>query len=198
MDLNLSAPTDFPFGRQHSLPVMCHALVMLAPRNFPVITSSLDSSVSTDNIDAPLGVGDFGFGRTGCVHSANTSRLGCFSAWKPGLFYRGRTYGHSSCPCVLLTELNPFSSRRIGIEKDSSPFLFLFLFLIWVQVQKHATLHRYAPIISASVATIIASLKSDHNRLSFSSADSTELVESPSSSSISSSGVGDGGGFTVS
>lgn len=133
------------------------------------------------------------------MHSANTSRLGCFSAWKPGLFYRGRTYGHSSCLCVLLTELNPFSSRRIGIEKDAGPFLFffLFLFLFWVQVQKHATLHRYAPIISASVATIIASLKSDHNRLSFSSADSTELVDS-ASSSISSIGVGVGGGLTVS
>jgi hypothetical protein len=197
MDLNSSAPKDFPFGRQHSLPVMCHAFVMLAPRNFLVITSSGGySNVSTNHMNAPLGIRDLWFRRTGCVHSANTSRLGCFSAWKPGLFYRGRTYGHSSCLCVLLTELNPFSSRRIGIEKDSSPFLFLFLF--WVQVQKHATLHRYAPIISASVATIIASLKSDHNRLSFSSADSTELVESPSSSSISSRGVGDGGGFTVS
>lgn len=173
-------------GSQCSLAVMCHALVVLALRIFPVITSPLDSRVAMNNIDAPLSIGDFRFGRTGCVDSANTSGLGCFCTRKSGLYHRSRTHGHSSCLCLLLTELNPFSSRRTGIEKEPSPFLFLFLF--WFQ--KHATLHRYAPIISAVIATMIASLKSDHNRLSFSSTDSTELVDS-SSSSITSFGFGE-------
>lgn len=128
MDLNSSAIKGFPFNGQRSLSMVCRALVMLALRILPVITPPRHTRVSTNDINASLGVGDFGFGRTGGVHSANTSSLGCFCTRKPGLSHCGRTYGHSSCLCLLLIELNPFSSRRIGIEKDSSPFLFCFCF----------------------------------------------------------------------
>ena len=187
MDLNSPALKSLSLDSQRSLPVVCCTLVMLALRIFSVIASAPDSRVAMNDIDAALGVGDFRFRRTGSMYSAKTSSLGCFGARKPGLYDRSRTHGHSSCLCLLLIELNPFSSRRIGIEKEPSPFSFLFLF------QKHATLHIYAPIISAVIATMIASLKSDHIRLSFSSADSTELVDSPSSSSISSAGFGESG-----
>jgi hypothetical protein len=128
MDLNSSAVERLTLCSQRSLSVMCRALVMLAVRILPVITPPRETRVATNDINAPLGIGDLWFRRTGCVHSANTSSLGCFCARKPGLSHRGRTYGHSSCLCLLLIELNPFSSRRTGIEKDHSPFLFCFYF----------------------------------------------------------------------
>ena len=190
MDINSSTLTHLSFGSQRSLSVMCRALIVLAFRIFPVIASPPDSRVAMNDIDTPFGVGDLWFRRAGCVDSANASSLGCFCTWKSRLYHRSRAGGHSSCLCVLLIELNPFSSRTTRIEKDSS--LLLFLFCFWGWFQKHATLHRYAPIISAVIATMIASLKSDHIRFSFSSADSTELVDSPSSS-ISSVGFGDSG-----
>jgi len=105
MNIYSSTLKGLALDSQCSLPVMCRALVMPALRIFPVITSPLDSRVAVNNVDAPLSLGDFRFGRTGCVDSANTSGLGCFCTRKPGLYHRSRTGGHSSCLCVLLTEL---------------------------------------------------------------------------------------------
>jgi len=92
------------------------------------------------------------------------------------------TPGILACSYPLLIEYNPFSIRAFKKFLSSAP----------PPSQQPSVRHMYIPIKSARNAAPIASLKSDHNRFSLSSADSTDSA----SSSISC--FGSGFGSTVS
>ena len=82
--------------------------------------------------------------------------------------------GILACSYPLLIEYNPFSIRAFKkvpfnpLPSGRTPLL----------SQQPSVRHMYIPIKSARNAAPIASLKSDHNRFSLSSADSTDSVSS--------------------
>ena len=177
--------------------VMCPTLVMPAIRVLPVLAPPSDSRVSMNHVNTPHFVSYRWWWRswsTRGMDSANGQTvLGCLRARASRLFNDRFTYGHLLITFILdshnsirfqPTHLKKFLSSPLpsGRNPPLSPS------------QQTTVLHRYTPSRSAVNAAIIANLKSDHNRLSFSSADSTDVSDLLSSSfSISSVGFGESG-----